>query len=175
MYALNFVKTVSNVPKLDAELKTLNAKYLYLLLKGSDLQLFFSSGLTQNEINVISNHINNFVEIDLIEELKDYVGTYVKPFVENCLYRIQAENIAMGITQAGKTYDVVAFFCAQVTLPNKTRAISLDNALSTNSLTVVIEILDYYIANPNLYTDLDPFITASRLTEWKGWIVDFLT
>jgi hypothetical protein len=175
MYSLQFVKTVSNIPKFDIELRALNSKYLYLTLKGDDLQLFFNSSLSQAEVNAISGLVNNFVEIDIVSQLKDYVESSVKPFVNNALYRIQAENIAMGITQAGKTYEVVAFFTSDIVLPGKVRHISLDKALNTNSLTIAIEILDYYIANPSLYSDLSPFITVDRLTEWKNWIVDFLT
>jgi hypothetical protein len=43
--------------------------------------------------------------------------------------------------------------------------------LDANSLTVTIELLTYYIAHPELYADLNPFITAERLTTWKNMII----
>jgi len=175
MYFLEFTKTVINVSKLEKELLTLNSKYVSLYLKGTYLQLKFSSSLTQTEVNDISYLINNFVEISVVEQLKDYVEKTIKPFVDDLLYQIQAENMSLGITQAGKSADVLGFFLQEVILPNKTRPINIKATLDTNSLNVTIELLTYFINNPELYSDLSPYVTVERLTSWRSQIITKLS
>jgi hypothetical protein len=178
MNILNFTKTIQNIQKLDKELRanvTTKPTYSHLFIKGSNLEIHFSQNCTQAVIDATSSVVNNFVEISLKDTLKAYMETKVTPFIEDMLYEIQAENIEMGITQLGKTAEVVGFFAAQVTIPGVTRPISFKDTIDTKSLTVTIQILDYYLANPSEYSDLSPFITTERLTNWKAKIVNFLT
>jgi hypothetical protein len=174
MWTLELTKTIINIPKLDSELRDLNAKYVGISVKGDSLKIQFISPLTQEEVDEVSGHINSFVEVCIVEQLKEYVEKDIKPFIDNLLYQMQAENISMGITQAGKTADVLGFFCQKVLLPGKVREVSIKQTLDTNSLTVTYELLLYFIANPSQYSDLSPFITTDRLTDWKNKVAEKL-
>jgi hypothetical protein len=175
MYILSFTKSVANTNKLDLELRILNSKYNSLVLKGDALQLIFDSSLTQAEVDAVSNKINTFVETDISVELQTYIEKEVRPFIDKMMYQIKAENILMGVTQYGKTVDVLGFFNEKITLPTKTRAVSIKDALSDDSLYAVVDLLNYYLDNPSLYSDLSPFVTGDRITQWKNKIVEFLT
>jgi hypothetical protein len=80
MYYLEFTKSIINLTKLEEELIQLNNKYVSLYAKGNNLQLKFSSSLTQEEVNAVSSLLNNFVEISILEETaavlyrKQYAG-----------------------------------------------------------------------------------------------------
>jgi hypothetical protein len=175
MYYIELTKGITNLNKLNTELRILNSKFVSLYSKGTYLQLAFSSQLTQPEVDAVSSAVNNFIEVSITEQLKQYVEKDIKPFVENLLFQTQAENIAMGITQLNKTADVLGFFEYQVVLPGKTKGVSLKGSLDTNSLTVTVQILNYYIETPSEYADLSPFITVARLTSLRDAIVTKLS
>lgn len=44
----------------------------------------------------------------------------------------------------------------------------------TGPLTETVALVDYYVAHPELYSDLSPFVTAERLTSWKNKILAYL-
>lgn len=167
MYILEFTKTISNISKLDADIRANCTKYQSCSIKGDQLQVMFSTSLTQAEVNNVSALITTFVEVDVTEELKEHVSKTISPFIEDFMYQILAENIEMGITQAGKTAEVLGFFCHPFVLPGKTRGVSIKDSLDTCSLTVTVEVLNYLIANPDLYSDLSPYVTSARLTAWR--------
>jgi hypothetical protein len=171
MYYLEFTKTINNLNKLQLELTGITPKYQSMYVKGDYIQLAFTTNLTQEEVNAVSSHINNFVEVCITEQLKYYVETKIRPFVEDLLFMIQAQNIEMGITQLGKTWEVLGFFEEPVLLDGKTRKVSFKGSLDANSLTVTIELLTYFIAHPEMYADLSPFVTVERLSTWKNMII----
>lgn len=178
MNILNFTKTINNLQKLDKELRdnaTTGPTYSHLFAKGNSLDVHFSQNCNQAVIDACSLVINNFVEISLKDTLKEYMETEVTPFIEDMMYEIQAENIEMGITQLGKTAEMVGFFVAPITLSGVTRPVSFRDTIDSKSLTVTISVLDYYIAHPELYSDLSPFVTVDRLTAWKSKIEGFLS
>lgn len=174
---LSFTKTIENVQKFGRDItidETISPVLSSFSIKGSDITISFSVSLDQNQIDYVTDFVNNFVEVDITDNLKAYVETSVRPFIEQMLYRVQAENIEMGVTQSGKTYEVLGFFEKQYTLTGKNRAVSLKGSLDTNSLTVTLEVLGYLIATPGEYSDLSPFITATRLTDLYNEIAVFL-
>jgi hypothetical protein len=171
---ITFVKTVENTQKLDKELRALTSKYQYLTQKGEHLILTFEPALIQIEVNSVSSLVNNFVEVCIVSLLNEYMSSKVFPFISKMKTKILAENISMGITQLGKTADVLGFFCTPVLLPNCLHAVSLKQTLDEGSLTVTVQLLDHYIANPDLYSTLSPFITTTRLNSMKSEIVAFL-
>lgn len=169
-----FTKTVTNPSKLDRELKanaTFGSLYSFCNIKGDQLEIHFTANLIQSQIDALSAFIASFSNVSVYDTLYSHLKTNIDPFVEELLISIRAENIEMGITQAGKTLEVLGFFEDHVMLPGKTRGVTLQGSLTTGSLTVTIEILTYLIANPNLYTDLSPFVTAARLTQWRDKII----
>lgn len=175
---LSFTKSIQNLSKFGKELMEdteVGELIESFTVKGTAIEINFSESLNQTQIDYVTAFVNDFVEVDITADLKAYVESAIQPFVEDLLYRIQAENIEMGITAAGKTYETAAFFCSQVTLPGKVRSISIRDAIATNSLTVVIDILNYYIADETLYDDLAPYITQARLTQWRDEVIEFLS
>lgn len=113
---------------------------------------------------------------DLADRIAIDLGKRIDPWVVGFLQRTRAENIAMGITQAGKTFDAQAFFELPVALnplyPDK--KISMLGALFTGSLTLIPALIDYYISNSETYANLFPFVTTERLNDWKQEVIDFL-
>lgn len=169
-----FTKVVTNMSKLDREIKlnaTFGSLYSHINLKGDQVEIHFTANLNQTQIDALSAFIAAFSNVSVYDTLNAYLRSDIDPFVTDLLIRIRAENIELGITQAGKSLEVLGFFDQQWTLPGKTRSISLKSTLDTASLNVTIELLMYLIANPDLYSDLSPFVTATRLTEWKNKII----
>lgn len=169
-----FTKSVTNTTKLERELRAnanYGALYNFCTIKGDQLTVHFTANLNQTQIDELSAQVAAFSNVSVYDTLYSYLKNEIDPFVEQLLVQIRAENIEMGITQANKTTEVLGFFEAAWMLPGRTRAVSLQSSLDTGSLTVTVEILLYLIANPNLYSDLTPFITADRLTIWKDKIL----
>ena len=176
MYQLDFSKAIINVNKFidDINALDLSISFISFTKKGNDFSLFFDSTPTQLELDAIFNLINNFIEVDLTSQIKDYVVKKVRPFLEDLTFEIKASNIENGITQLNKTSDFLSFMSTPVVLTGKTRAVSLDTAIQNDSLDVVVQLADYFIANPELYSDLAPFITVEKITYWRGKVVTFL-
>jgi len=114
---------------------------------------------------------------DLADRIAIDLGARIDPWVIGFLKKTRAENIAMGITQAGKTFDAQAFFELPIALnpmfPDK--KVSMLGVLFTGSLTLIPALIDYYIANPSTFDNLTPFVSAERLTSWKNEVLGFLT
>lgn len=169
-----FTKTITNPAKLDRELRanaTFGSVFSFCNIKGDQLEVHFSANLIQSQIDALSAFIAAFSNVSVYDTLYAHLKSTIDPFVEELLISIRAENIEMGITQSNKTLEVLGFFEEHITIPGKTRTVTLQGTLTTGSLTVTIELLTYLIANPNLYTDLTPFVTAERLTSWKNRII----
>lgn len=165
MNKLTFSKTITNVNKLQRELNehpTLSTIFDKYLIKGDNIDLFFLRNLTQNEIDDCTFLVNNFVEVSVKDSLINYLRADVSVFVENLVFEFAAENIEMGITQAGKT-KLVADFLRNINY--YMRSYSLYEA--------VVEI-NTEISN-GLDPNLAPFITESRLNDFSNKIVEFLT
>lgn len=174
MFTLSFNKLINNITKLDKELKALVAAYSYCSIKGSNLTLVFTNIISQADIDAVSNKVNNFVETDLVDYINANKVKPVNQWVTEFLQRITAENISMGITQAGKTADMLGFYQNYVLLPGKTFPITFKGTLDTGSLNVTLELVEYYLAHPELYPGLSPFIDQARLTAWKNDVIKYL-
>lgn len=169
-----FTKDVTNFSKLDRELRenaTFGVLYNYCILKGNQLTIYFKQNLVQEQIDALSAFVSSFSNVSVRDTLENHLRSNIDPFVDLLMTQIRAKNIELGITQMNKTLEVLGFFGTQYTLPGKTRSVSLQDTLDTGSLTVTIEVLTYLISNPSLYSDLSPFVTVERLTEWKNKII----
>lgn len=178
MNILNFTKTIQNAAKLQRDLKaeqTAGALLNFITIKGNLIQVHYTQNLTQQQIDAVSVLVNNFSDLSVYDTLFNFLGQEIDPFVVELLRRVRAENMEMGITQANKTFEVLGFMEQPITVPGRTRPVSLAASLATSSLTVTIELLSYYIANPSLYSDLSPFITVERLTALRAEIIDYLS
>lgn len=125
--------------------------------------------LTELKDVVIANHEH----ITTAESLRDYLDTQVFPFISELIHTFAAENIAMGITQAGKTGEVLGIFEERYSV-GYVHPVSLKGSFDTGSLYVSLEVLQHVRDNPNEYTGLAPFVTDARLLEMKNKIETFL-
>ena len=175
MYQLDFVKTVNNISKLDRELRENNPdKYNSLCIRGDQLKIYYSTSLTQMEVDAVSSIVNNFVEVSVQDQIADYLTADVGKFIDRFMDEFAAENMLMGITQMGKTAGVVGVMAEKIILPGETRGVSILDTMESKSLTVTIQILDHMIANMTDY-EIAPFITTERLTNTKAKILEFLS
>jgi hypothetical protein len=110
---------------------------------------------------------------DLVQRLESGIVAKIDEWHPRFLRRIRAENIAMGITQQGKTLAVQSFFERPIVFGNHT--ISFAWCLATGSLTLILMMIDYYSNNENLLDGLQPFVTMNRLNEWKQEIITLLS
>lgn len=169
-----FTKIITNMDKLTRDIKAnlnFGSLYQYASTKGDQLTVHFSQNLNQSQIDELSILIANFSNTSVYDTLYAHLKSNIDPFVEELLISIRAENIEMGITQANKTLEVLGFFEEHFIIPGKIRSVTLQGTLMTGSLTVTIELLNYLIANPNLYSDLNPFVTYERLTGWRDKVI----
>jgi hypothetical protein len=178
MYTLEFTKVLQNPSKFHDDIKahaTLGAIYVCFTSKGDNLQISFSRNMTQGEVDACGILVRDYQPVSIVENLRTYMKSKIEPFIESLLLTIQAENIAMGISQSGRTSEVVGFFSEAHLLPGKTRKVSLKDSLDTNSLTVTIELFNHLILNPAIYADLAPYITQERLISWRDQAVRTLS
>lgn len=174
MFSISVSKEVTNIEKFNRELHLNNSKFSYFNKKGSDIEIFYSSQLTQVEIDSLFAFINSFVEVDLTDLIQSSLLKSIDPWIDSFLRRVRAENIEMGITQLGKTLPVQALFEKQFELSTG-MFVSMMGIMSTGSITLLIPLFDYLIANPSYYSGLEPFISESRLNEWKSEVIGVLS
>lgn len=83
-------------------------------------------------------------------------------FGKQLMVEFSAENVLLGITQAGKTKEVLVFLA------------EIKNAMDTGSLYTAMNEIDGLISN-GLPQDLAPFITEQRLLGFKTKIQGYLS
>jgi hypothetical protein len=177
MYTIEYNKALQNPSKFHSDLKShavLGPLYISFTSKSDKLNISFTRSLSQVELDSCGAFVRDYQPISLVDNLREYMKNRIEPYIEQLMLTIQAENISLGISSSGKTAEVIGFFTTPVTLPGKTRSITLKDSLDTNSLTVTLEIFQYFINNPQLYSDLAPFITAERLTKWRNDTITML-
>lgn len=174
MIQIEFNKTVNNIAKLNNELKADNIKYDSLTVRGDSLYVNYTSALSQAEVDSASSIVNNFVEISVKDQTKGYLLADVDEFITDLEADFAAENMLLGITQAGKTGAILGIMSERITLAGETRAFSLLDTFRTKSLFESIRIIDYLVANMATYEEA-PFVTADRLNGFKTKILEFLS
>ena len=71
---LNFQKQIYNIPKLHADLSALSlsgSKFYFVTVKGEAIEIHYSANLVQAEVDEVSAIVNTFVEISVLEEIKN--------------------------------------------------------------------------------------------------------
>ena len=169
-----FTKDITNFSKLDRELKAhadFGSLYNFCSVKGNELTIHFTQNLVQTQMDSLSSFVSAFSNVSVRDTLENHLRSNIDPFVSQLMTQIRAENIELGITQMNKTSEVLGFFEEAHIMPGKTRSVSLQSTLDTGSLTVTIGLLTYLISNSQLYSDLSPFVTPQRLTDWRNKII----
>lgn len=161
-----------NISKLEQEIKDseILTSLMHLNLIDGTIQVLFESELTLTENNILDALVENHEHITTPEYLRDYLNNEVHPASRLILDTFTAENIAMGITQAGKVAPLLAMFVDKV--PNLN--VSLKDCFDTGSLYAAMEVLFYHETNIANYSNLSPFVTLERLQEMRAKIAAFL-
>lgn len=167
-------KTVLNTIKFHNGLRALNALYTHYTATGSRIDINFSSDLNQTEIDAVAAYVSGFVNYTTAEQVESYLDNSAKPFVKTLINTFSAENISMGVTQAGKTIHILGLFEKPYIVPGAPIAVSLKGALDTSSLYAALAVLQHVRENPVEYDGLSPFITDARLLKMKNDIETFL-
>jgi len=120
---------------------------------------------------VLDQELTNRTQLDSVVfahnhlSAKQVVKYTVKAAIEfgnNLVVDFASENVLMGITQAGKTKEVADYLA------------DLMRYAQTGSLYEVIAEIDRLIA-AGLPTNLEPFITESRMNTFKQQVIDYLS
>jgi hypothetical protein len=143
------------------------------LVETVDLDLFIHYAQELNDKTVLDTVVSNHVKQTTAEYLSNYLMNQVFPFVHNLIATFAAENISMGVTQAGKTADILGLFEHKYDI-GANHEVSLKSSFDTGSLYVSLAILQYIRDNPNEYSGLSPFVTDARLLSMKNKIEAFL-
>jgi hypothetical protein len=141
---------------------------------GDQLTVSFSAEMTAQQEMDLDTLISSWVDYTTAESLKVYLDNSVFPFTNNLINKFAAENISMGITQAGKTGHFLALFTKKYPVPDVTFQNSLKDSFDTGSLYVSRDIIQYIRDNSSEYSGLSPFITDARLLSVKNEIEVFL-
>lgn len=165
-----------NIGKLEEEIKEsgIDDNINYINADDSNFYIFMDNPLDSSEIETLNNIVASHEHITTAEGLQKYLDDTIYPFRDRVMSKFAAENIAMGITQAGKTLDVLSLFEMPVSLGDSGRLVSLKGSFDTGSLYVSLNIIDYHIENISNYSDLSPFVTLERLQNMKLEIANFL-
>lgn len=174
----NFIKSV-NISQLEAELKasSIGSYIQSVTSKGTLITVVTSVDLDEGSklklYTLVSSHIPPNASIEYI---KTKVIAPARAFADALEIQFIAENIAMGLTQSGKTARMVEIMTKQLPIPGTNISVSIMEAMhaACPSLTVILILLDYYIAHPSLYSDVSPFLTVARFTALRKKVADYL-
>jgi hypothetical protein len=157
-YILNNVGTI-NLNKLQNEL--LSYPVVGLSINSTNLIIHASEELTGTQLSEIENIALSHDPIDMAEIIKQTIGDAMN-FGNNLILEFAAENVLLGITQAGKT-KAVADYLADVT-----------RYAQTGSLYEVLNEI-HRLESLGLPQNLEPFVTQARINLFKQKILDYLT
>lgn len=134
----------------------------------------YSSALTTEQETSLGNVVAAHVAQTTSEGLALYLDGTVFPFVKDLIRDFAAENISMGITQAGKTGPLLGMFAKQYDINSDGRPYSLKDTFDTGSLYESRRILQHLRDNPTEFNGLSPYVTDARLLAMKNKIETLL-
>lgn len=136
--------------------------------------IHFLAALSTEQENTLQDLVAAHQPSVPLDALKYYMRGHVMPFVENMMCQFVAENIAMGVTELGKTGPVLGMFRKPLDVNSDGFSFSLKDTFDTGSLKESIKIIQYLRDNPVEYEGLEPFISDSRLLGMQNKIETFL-
>ena len=168
---------ILNTSKFHLKMKSLSFGDLYdYFIQDVDLDIHFTQVLTQPQIDELDAVMSSWIDYETVDQLEAYLDDEVFPFIKRLINVFASENIAMGITQSGKTAQVLGLFSKKYNVPetNLLLPVSLKESFDTGSLYVAIDVLQKVRDTPSDFSGLSPFITDARLLEMKNKIETFL-
>ena len=138
------------------------------------LDIHFPAELDAGQITALTGVVNAHNGKTSAEQLADYLNTSVHPFCTDLINTFAAENISMGVTQAGKTAHLLGLFTKKFPIPNEDLGVSLKACFDSGSLYAAREVIQYVRDNPSNFDGLSPFVTDARLLSMKNKIETFL-
>jgi len=146
------------------QLKTAGLNPSHIEAQDTTFEIFFSTSLTSEQEDLVTSTVSSHNGITSAQSLAIYLDTQIFPFVQELIREFAAENISLGITQAGKTGHVLAMFSKNYPVPDNNYQNSLKNSFDTGSLYISLGIIAYLLANSSEYDGLSPYITSAKLT-----------
>lgn len=143
---------------------TLSSNYDGLLCNEQNLFVVFKSAISTSDADAVQAYWDQITEASFQPTLQEIIQGKVSSastFGQNMIVSAAVENIALGITQAGKTKEV-SDYCD-----------GLQRYLQTGSLYAAIQEIDNLIAAVPP-ASLSPFITVERLNSYRAKITAFL-
>lgn len=128
---------------------------------GQEFAVVFNEELIVAEKTELDTIISSHNFLTPSEEVKIVVSSAIK-FGTDLIIDFASENVLMGITQANKTKEVADYLS------------DLMRYAQTGSLYEVINEIDRLIA-AGVPVELDPFITETRLNEFKSKVQNYLS
>lgn len=126
----------------------------------------FTSALDSTEKSDLATIVNAHVaQPTTKQQMRAYLDQVIFPFIDDLIADMAADNIANGITQAGKTGHVLGLHCKPYDVNNNGFPLSLWATFDSGSLYESIKVLQYIRDNPTEYDGLSPFITDAKLHE----------
>lgn len=139
------------------------------------VHVYIKDELTSQEYTDLQQYIIDHDSSPVVHTtIITYLNKNVQPFIKQLMDDEAAVNIELGITQLGKTVDVLGMIVEPHLLPGKIKSISLKDTFDTGSLYASLEVLQHIRNNPSIYNGLSPFITDARLLSMKNKIETFL-
>lgn len=153
------------VDKVHTYFKTnLSVNYDGLVCDEANMHVIFFDVISQADQDTVNTYWTNLTVNSFDPTTAELINTSINEariFGNEIIVKASVENVAMGITQAGKTRAVADLFS------------KLQYYLTTGSLhAAVAEINDIIAAG--LDPNLEPFVTETRLNNYKQQIEDYL-
>lgn len=154
-----------NIEKANAYFKAhLSANYDGLVCTEDNMLVNFFDTVSEGDAGIVSTYWDNSTPTTFAPTLQEIINIKInqaRVFGNDVIVKAAVENVAMGITQAGKTKAVADLFA------------NLQYYLTTGSLYAAVAELQRII-DAGLDPNLAPFVTEARLLGYKSQIETYL-
>jgi hypothetical protein len=158
MFDYKFPKALVNLDKLSVELSSLSL--VGCSFSSGEVTLHSSVELTPEQLTLAQTVIDSHVHISAEQAVFQIVSNAIA-FGNDLIVRFAAENVLMGVTQAGKTKAVADYL------------VDVMRYAQTGSLYEVINEVSR-LQSLGVPSGLSPFVTEQRLEQFKQKIITYL-
>lgn len=157
-----------NLKRMNSLLVENFSDYDGMIADTGNLVICFNEDITQQKTDFVEDYWESLTEqgeqTPTQQEQLEHIKVIIKnavDFGQGLIINFAAENVAMGITQAGKTRDVATYLAP------------LQVLLNGGSLYGAIDTINDLIT-AGIPSDLSPFVTETRLLEYREIIETYL-